>query len=383
MVKTVSGYTFFKVPGTLTVNTVSANNSLGTTLDVLTSNSTGGVYWAPATANNANYLGTVAAANYVQNTDSRVLSGNLNFTGTNNYFSTAVFVGANISVNTTSLLIGNSIVNSVSNSSSFVITGNTTTLATATLSSSGLTVGNSSTTQTTSSISVANSTGNVQITAGTTSILATGQINAASHTVGTSFIANTTQVTISGIPLSANGSTGSATQLLTSNGSTGAPYWAAYTYVPGATSYTSTQTFAGNSSSFAQIITNSAETTNVAAVAANGTMTYYITNQSVMYLTTNAAANWTLNVAFSSATTLNTALATGQTVTIAFAVTQGATAYSSNSIFIDGSTVAPKWQNGIIPPLAGNPSGIDLYQYTIVKTGSSAYTVFASCTPYK
>ena len=35
------------------------------------------------TANNASYLGTVAAANYVQNTDSRVLSGNLTFSGAN------------------------------------------------------------------------------------------------------------------------------------------------------------------------------------------------------------------------------------------------------------------------------------------------------------
>ena len=39
------------------------------------------------------------------------------------------------------------------------------------------------------------------------------------------FIANTTQVTISGIPLSANGTTGTSGQVLTSNGSTGAPYW--------------------------------------------------------------------------------------------------------------------------------------------------------------
>jgi hypothetical protein len=44
--------------------------------------------------------------------------------------------------------------------------------------------------------------------------------------VGSSFTANTLQVTLSGIPLSANGSTGSATQVLTSNGSTGSPYWA-------------------------------------------------------------------------------------------------------------------------------------------------------------
>jgi len=78
-----------------------------------------------------------------------------------------------------------------------------------------------------------------------TGIYQTGVINATSHTVGTNFFANTTQlyhtgtlnigtgsfvvntsqVTLSG-PLSANGSTGTATYILTSNGSVGSPYWA-------------------------------------------------------------------------------------------------------------------------------------------------------------
>jgi hypothetical protein len=41
---------------------------------------------AALSANNANNLGGVAAASYVQNTDSRTLSGNVNFTGTNVVF---------------------------------------------------------------------------------------------------------------------------------------------------------------------------------------------------------------------------------------------------------------------------------------------------------
>jgi hypothetical protein len=63
------------------------------------------------TANNSNYLGTIAAASYVQNTDSRVLSGNLNFTGVNNFFSTAIYIGANVYANTTSYFVGNSTAN--------------------------------------------------------------------------------------------------------------------------------------------------------------------------------------------------------------------------------------------------------------------------------
>jgi len=49
------------------------------------------------TANNANYLGGVIAASYVQNTDSRVLSGNLTFSGTNTVFNSNVSLnGANV-----------------------------------------------------------------------------------------------------------------------------------------------------------------------------------------------------------------------------------------------------------------------------------------------
>ena len=55
---------------------------------------------------------------------------------------------------------------------------------------------------------------------------ASASVNSAILSVGTSFIANSTQVTISGIPLSANGATGTAAQVLSSNGSTGSPYWA-------------------------------------------------------------------------------------------------------------------------------------------------------------
>jgi hypothetical protein len=51
------------------------------------------------TANNADYLGTVAAANYVQNTDSRALSGNLSFTGTNTVFNSNVVFNGKVANN--------------------------------------------------------------------------------------------------------------------------------------------------------------------------------------------------------------------------------------------------------------------------------------------
>jgi len=61
--------------------------------------------------------------------------------------------------------------------------------------------------------------------ANTAGVFTSGSVNAATHSVGTKFVANNSRVTISGIPLNANGSNGTAGQILTSNGSTGSPYW--------------------------------------------------------------------------------------------------------------------------------------------------------------
>lgn len=148
-----------------------------------------------------------------------------------------------------------------------------------------------------------------------------------------------------------------------------------------ATSFTAAQTFSGSSSSLASVLVNAAETTTVSATAATGTINYDITTQSVLYYTSNASANWTVNFRASSGTSLNTAMATGQSVTVAFLVTQGGTAYYNSVVQVDGSSVTPKWQGGTAPT-AGNASSIDVYTYTIVKTGSAAFTVFASQTKF-
>ena len=178
--------------------------------------------------------------------------------------------------------------------------------------------------------------------------------------------------------------TTSVTGVLKGNGTALSAATAGTDYVaPGtATTFTATQTFNGTSSTFASVLLNAAETTTVSATAATGTINYYVNSQSVLYYTTNASANWTLNVAFSSGTSLNTAMATGQTVTIAFMVTQGSTAYYASAFTIDGTSVTPKWQGGTAPT-SGNASGVDIYTYTIVKTGSATYSVFASQTQFK
>ena len=145
--------------------------------------------------------------------------------------------------------------------------------------------------------------------------------------------------------------------------------------------WTGTQSFTGSTSVLASILTNAAEVCTVSATAATGTIAYYPSTQSVLYYTSNASANWTVNLTFSAGTTLNTAMATGQSLTVAFLVTQGATAYYNNVVQVDGTTVTPKWQGGTAPT-SGNASSIDIYTYTIIKTGSAAFTVLASQTKF-
>lgn len=140
--------------------------------------------------------------------------------------------------------------------------------------------------------------------------------------------------------------------------------------------------FPSSQNIFNASFTNANEVITTSATAATGTINYDISTQSVIYYTSNASANWTVNFRFNSSTSLNTALATGQAVTVVFLVTQGATAYYNNAVTIDGSSVTPKYQGGSAWT-SGNVSGVDAYSYTIVKTGAAAFTVFASQTQFK
>ena len=154
------------------------------------------------------------------------------------------------------------------------------------------------------------------------------------------------------------------------------------TTMSGTTNYTGTQTFTGSTTAIAAVFQDAAEVATVSATAATGTINYDVTTQSVLYYTTNASANWTVNIRGNSSTSLNTLMSTGQSLTVVFLVTQGATAYYNNAVTIDGSSVTPKYQGGTAWS-SGNASGIDAYSYTIVKTGSATFTVFASQTQFK
>ena len=149
-----------------------------------------------------------------------------------------------------------------------------------------------------------------------------------------------------------------------------------------ATSFTALQTFTGTSSAISSKFVNALEGVTVSATAATGTINYDVTTQSVLYYTTDASANWTVNFRGSSGTSLNTAMSTGEAITVVFLVTQGSTAYYNSAVQVDGSSVTPKYQGGTAWT-GGNASGVDAYSYTIVKTGSATFSIFAAQTQFK
>jgi len=123
------------------------------------------------------------------------------------------------------------------------------------------------------------------------------------------------------------------------------------------------------------------ERATIAATGTTGTVNYDLLTQAVLYHTTNAAGNFTVNFRGDGSNSLNNVMATGDSMTAAFLVTQGGTPYYNSAVQVDGSGVTPEWQGGSAPS-SGNASSVDVYTYTIIKTGDATFTVFAAQTQF-
>jgi len=124
-----------------------------------------------------------------------------------------------------------------------------------------------------------------------------------------------------------------------------------------------------------------AEKVTNSATAATGTVNFDVITQSVLNYTTDASANWTLNIRGDASNTLDSIMDDGESITIAHIVSQGGTAYYNSAVTIDGNSVTPEWQGGSAPT-AGNASSLDTYSYTVIKTGSATFTVLAAQTQF-
>jgi len=97
-------------------------------------------------------------------------------------------------------------------------------------------------------------------------------------------------------------------------------------------------------------------------------------NGMVHYFTTAETTTSTPNITASAG--INTIMSTGDTMVVTLITTAAAGAYSAQ-LTIEGAATTENWIGGEVPA-AGGASGVDIYSYTIIKTGSAAYTVIGN-----
>lgn len=124
-------------------------------------------------------------------------------------------------------------------------------------------------------------------------------------------------------------------------------------------------------------LTSPREKAAISATAATGTVNLDIVTASVHIYTSNATANYILNIRGNSSTTLNSLMAVGESITVTFEHPNGSTSYYPTSYRIDGNVVVPKWLGGAAPTV-GSVNSTDVYMIQIRKTASATFTCLAS-----
>lgn len=112
----------------------------------------------------------------------------------------------------------------------------------------------------------------------------------------------------------------------------------------------------------------------LSATGATGTINLDALDKTVLLITANATANWTINLRGNASWSLDSSMNVGESVTFLVLATQGATAYYPNTIKVDGTTVTVKWAGGVAPTF-GNANSIDAYTLTAIKTAAATFTV--------
>ena len=127
---------------------------------------------------------------------------------------------------------------------------------------------------------------------------------------------------------------------------------------------------------FSEIIENGTLNTTT-----SGTIDIDLRTGALWYLNTAQTANRTINFRATSSETLDSVLNNIDSITAAVIVTNGSTPYYFNTIQVDGSTVTPKYQGGVAIT-SGNASSLDVYSFTILKTGSGTFEVLVGLTKF-
>ena len=127
------------------------------------------------------------------------------------------------------------------------------------------------------------------------------------------------------------------------------------------------------------------ETSNIYTTAIGGNTPLYLANNSAYYFSANPTANITFNLRANSQDggTLDNYMTTGQMISVGIMLSQGATAYRAN-LHIDGvlQTANTRWSGNVNPAGGGTINGIDVYSFSVLKTGANSYIILASNTAF-
>jgi hypothetical protein len=117
--------------------------------------------------------------------------------------------------------------------------------------------------------------------------------------------------------------------------------------------------------------------------ALTGLQTINVDNGAIYYYTAESAADFQIKITVNGST-LNALMAVQEALTIVAFTTQGSAAKKLSAITIDSLTtgVNVRWFGGVSYP-SGNPSSVDTYTITVLKTGNNAFDVFASQSSFK
>tara|TARA_R100000005_G_C4989533_1_gene197188 strand:+ start:1521 stop:2114 length:594 start_codon:yes stop_codon:yes gene_type:complete len=124
------------------------------------------------------------------------------------------------------------------------------------------------------------------------------------------------------------------------------------------------------------------EGVNIVSGTSNGNTNIDLLTSSVHLFTSANTGNWTPNFRGDSNTSLGSLMTTGQ-VLVATIISQngGSSGYAAN-MNIDGTGQTEQWFGGNAPSERGGTGGYDVYQYTIIRTGTgnTSYVVLANQT---
>ena len=120
------------------------------------------------------------------------------------------------------------------------------------------------------------------------------------------------------------------------------------------------------------------EAVNIVASKITSGANIELQNGMVHYYSTQENSTGTPDILWNTSTTLNSMMQTGEAITVSLIISPSAGGYYP-TLQIDGANVTPNWVGGSAPS-DGGTSGLDIYTYNIIKTGSATYQIIANHT---